>query len=221
MPFLAIDLLFFGANLMKVLDGGYVPLLVAALVVTIVRVWMEGTRLLAIREARMETPLPELLDMLGRRPPATISGAAIYLTAHADHAPVALLHTLKHFGSLHERNLILTVATADVPRVPDAGRVRFERLDDRFCRATMTFGYMEAPDVPHGLDMSPDLAREFDAATASFIVSRRTLKPAADGAMPAWRSRLFIFLARNAAGATDYFRIPAGRVVEIGTQVNL
>lgn len=220
-PFLVIDLVFLGANLMKVLDGGFVPLLIAAAVVTLMWTWMRGVSVLTLKDKQSEIPLSDLLRQLGRKPPPTIPGTAVFLTAHPENAPVALMHSLKHFKSLHEHNVILTIRTADVPRIEDKDRVEMIELEQGFRQVTMTFGYMEEPNVPHGLGLCRKLGWKFDIMSTSFLVSRRSLKLAAQSAMPAWQSRLFMFLARNAAGATDYFHIPAGRVVEIGTQVNL
>jgi KUP system potassium uptake protein len=221
LPFLAIDLVFLGANLMKVLEGGYVPLLIAAMVIFVMWTWVKGVNILARKDRQTEIPLSDLLRQLERKPPASIPGVAVYLTAHPEFAPVALMHSLKHFKSLHEQNVVLTVATADVPRIEDADRVEIRELSPRFRHVTMMFGYMEEPNVPRGLALCREKGWTYDMMTTSFLVSRRSLKLAAKSAMPAWQSRLFIYLARNAAGATDYFQIPAGRVVEIGTQVNL
>ncbi|KAF0229403.1 MAG: KUP system potassium uptake [Beijerinckiaceae bacterium] len=220
-PFLAIDLIFLGANLMKVLEGGYVPLIIASLVITLMWTWVRGTAVLARKDLQTEIPLAELLRQLERKMPPTVSGTAVYLTAHPELAPVALMHSLKHFKSLHERNVILTIVTADVPRVPESERVTMTDISPRFRQVTMTFGYMEEPNVPHGLALCRKLGWKFDIMSTSFLVSRRSLKLAAHSVMPAWQSRLFIFLARNSATASDYFHIPAGRVVEIGTQVNV
>ncbi len=131
------------------------------------------------------------------------------------------MHSLKHFKSLHEHNVILTIRTSDVPRISDSERVQMADLPLGFRQVTMTFGYMEEPNVPHGLGLCRKLGWKFDIMSTSFLVSRRSLKLATRSAMPTWQSRLFIFLSINAAGATDYFHIPAGRVVEIGTQVNI
>jgi KUP system potassium uptake protein len=220
-PFLAIDLIFLGANLMKVLEGGYVPLIIAALVITIMWTWVRGTAVLARKDEQTEIPLDEILRQLERKMPPVIPGTAVYLTAHPQLAPIALMHSLKHFKSLHEQNVILTIVTADVPRVPDGERVTMVNMSPRFRQVTMTFGYMEEPNVPHGLALCRRLGWKFDIMSTSFLVSRRSLKLAAHSVMPVWQSRLFIFLARNSATASDYFHIPAGRVVEIGTQVNV
>ena len=220
-PLMAVDVVFLGANMVKILEGGYATILVAALVLATMRTWRKGAQLLAQKDRAAETPLADLLAILERRPSAQTPGTAVFLTAHPDMAPVALMHSLKHFKVLHAHNVILTVATADVPRVSDADRVKLKRLAANFTAVTLTFGYMDEPNVPRALALCAPLGWDFDAMSTSFLVSRRALKPAADSPLPLWQNRLFILLNRNAAGATDYFQIPAGRVVEIGTQVNL
>ena len=219
--FLLIDLIFLGANLMKVMDGGYVPLLIATILAVVMWTWLKGTSLLKAKDRQIEIPLTDLIGQLERKLPSTISGTAIYLTANPDQAPVSLMHSLKHFKSLHEHNVILTVRTADVPRIPEAERIAMEEINPRFRRVMITFGYMEEPNVPNALGLCRKQGWTFDIMSTSFMVSRRSLKLAASSGMPAWQSRLFIVLSRNAASATDYFHIPAGRVVEIGTQVNV
>lgn len=219
--FLVIDLIFLGANLMKVMEGGYVPLVIAAALATIMWTWLRGTSLLKAKDRQIEIPLSDLIGQLERKYPPTIPGTAIFLTANPEQAPVSLMHSLKHFKSLHEQNAILTVRTADVPRIPEAERIEMAEINARFRRITMTFGYMEEPNIPRALDLCRTPGWTFDIMSTSFLVSRRSLKLAARSGMPAWQSRLFIFLARNAASPTDYFHIPAGRVVEIGTQINV
>jgi KUP system potassium uptake protein len=220
-PLVAIDVVFLGANMLKVLEGGYVPLLVAVLIVVVMRTWAKGTAVLAAKDSQSAIPLVDMLAMLERRPPIEIPGTAVYLTAHPDLAPVALMHSLKHFKALHAHNVVLTVATADVPRVPDSERVTLRKIGRNFLAVSLSFGYMDEPNVPKALALCGPLGWNFDALSTSFLVSRRALKPAAASDLPAWQVRLFMLLSRNAAGATDYFQIPAGRVVEIGTQVNL
>lgn len=220
-PFLAIDLIFLGANLMKVLEGGYVPLLIAGLIMLVMWTWVRGTAVLARKDQQSEIPLADILHSLERKMPPAIPGTAVYLTANPELTPVALMHSLKHFKSLHEQNVILTIVTADVPRIADSERVMMSDISPRFRQVTMKFGYMEEPNVPKALGLCRKLGWKFDIMATSFLVSRRSLKLAAHSIMPAWQSRLFIFLARNSATASDYFHIPAGRVVEIGTQVNV
>jgi KUP system potassium uptake protein len=165
--------------------------------------------------------LDTILRQLDKKPIAIIPGTAVYLTSSPQTAPVALMHSLKHFKSLHEYNVILTIVTATVPRVDPEDRVQMEIINPRFRRVTMTYGYMEDPNVPQGLAKCRALGWKFDIMSTSFLLSRRTLKLSSKSKLPGWQSRLFIFMARNSAGASDYFHIPAGRVVEIGTQVNI
>ncbi len=220
-PFLAVDLVFLGANLTKVLEGGAVPLLIAGAVIILMRGWMRGTAQLEEKARKSDVPMKLILDSLEKKPPALVQGTGVYLTAQPDLAPVALIHMLKHFKALHEHNVILTIVTADVPRVPDAERIDMVEFSPLFRRVTMRFGYMEEPNVPHGLGLCRKLGWKFDIMSTSFLLSRRALRPATSSAMPAWQRALFFFLSRNATNASDYFHIPAGRVVEIGAQVNL
>jgi KUP system potassium uptake protein len=221
LPFLLIDLIFLGANMLKVLDGGYVPLAIAAVVVMVMLTWLRGTAVLVQKEQDAEVALDTILRQLDKKPIAIIPGTAVYLTSSPQTAPVALMHSLKHFKSLHEYNVILTIVTATVPRVDPEDRVQMEIINPRFRRVTMTYGYMEDPNVPQGLAKCRALGWKFDIMSTSFLLSRRTLKLSSKSKLPGWQSRLFIFMARNSAGASDYFHIPAGRVVEIGTQVNI
>ena len=219
LPFFLIDLVFLGANMMKVLQGGYVPLLMAAVMMLIMYTWVRGTAILAKKSRRDDVPLADMIGMLEKKPPARVPGTAVFLTADPETTPVSLMHSLKHYKALHEANVILTVVTADIPRVPDNERVEMVKLSESFSLVTMTFGYMEEPNVPHALGLCRQLGWKFDIMSTSFFVSRRSLRPSAKSEMPFWQDRLFILLARNASDATDYFHIPTGRVVEIGTQI--
>ena len=222
LPFLALDLVFLGANLIKIGDGGYVPLGIAAAMLTAMASWMRGTALVAAKDREAELPLATLLDQIGRSDSvATVPGTAVFLTATPDLAPSALLHSLKHFKSLHEQNVILTIATAGVPRVSAADQVRIEDIDERFRRVELTYGYADEPDVPQALLQCRRQGWKFDIMATSFILSRRRLRISTRSGLPDWQGRLFIALSRNAAGASDYFRIPASRVVEIGAQMNI
>ncbi|MDO8986229.1 potassium transporter Kup [Cypionkella sp.] len=220
-PFLLIDLIFLGANLLKVFDGGYVPLALAALVICVMLTWRQGTAVLVRKEHEAEVALTTILRQIETKPIPVIPGTAIYLTSSPDTAPVALMHSLKHFKSLHAQNVILTIVTATIPRVAIEDRVQMEEINPRFRRITLTYGYMEDPNVPEGLILCRKLGWKFDIMSTSFLLSRRSLKLSSKSTLPGWQRRVFIFMARNAAGASDYFHIPAGRVVEIGTQVNL
>jgi KUP system potassium uptake protein len=220
-PFLAVDLTFFSANLLKIVEGGWAPLAFAAVVMTIMYTWRRGTRLLFEKTRRLEMPLKDLVARLERKPPQRVPGTAVFLTSDPLSAPTALLHSLKHYKVLHEHNVILTVQTADTPRVERDDRVRIERIGDTFSTVRLRFGFMETPNVPKALAIARKLGWQFDIMSTSFFLSRRSLKPAARSGMPRWQDRLFIKLARAANDATDYFQIPTGRVVEVGTQVTV
>ena len=220
-PFLAVDLTFLAANLLKIVDGGWVPLALGTLLMIVMYTWRRGTRLLFEKTRRQETPLADLVAMLERKPPQRVPGTAVFFTSDPASAPTALMHSLKHYKVLHEQNVILTVKTIDTPRVSAAERVRIERVSPTFLRVRLCFGYMESPNVPKALAIARKLGWQFDIMSTSFFLSRRALRPAAHSGMPRWQDRLFIWLARAANDATDYFQIPTGRVVEVGTQVTI
>jgi len=218
-PFLLIDLTFFGANLLKVLEGGWMPLALGGLVMLIMYTWRRGSRLLREKTRRNEMPLRALVAMLEKKPPPQVPGTAVFLTSDPTNAPTALMHSLKHYKVLHEKNVVLTVETADTPTVNLEDRVQIEHISESFSCVTLHFGYMETPNVPKALAIARKLGWQFDIMSTSFFLSRRSLRFAAKSAMPRWQDRLFMQLARGANDATDYFQIPTGRVVEIGTQV--
>ncbi len=221
LPFLFIDLTFLAANLLKVVEGGWMPLALGVLVMAVMYTWRRGSRLLFEKTRRQEMPLESLVASLEKKPPARVPGTAVFLTSDPASAPTALLHSLKHYKVLHEKNVILTVETADLPRVDPAERVRIEPVGKTFSRVVLRFGFMETPNVPKALAIARKLGWQFDIMSTSFFLSRRSLKPAAHSGMPRWQDRLFIGLTRVANDATDYFQIPTGRVVEVGTQVTV
>lgn len=210
---------FFLANVVKVLDGGWVSIGVAALTGLIMATWVRGSRLLFEKTRKNEVPLDFLADNLAQKPPYLVDGTAVFLTGDPLSAPTALMHSLKHYKVLHRQNVVLSVVTAQEPTVPDSERVSIEKLNDLFMRVRLTFGYMEHPNVPKALAICRKQGWKFDIMTTSFFLSRRSLKPSPNSGMPLWQDRLFIMLARTAADATEYFQIPTGRVVEVGTQV--
>jgi KUP system potassium uptake protein len=220
-PFLMIDGTFLAANLLKLLDGAWAPLAFASFLILLMWTWRRGTRILADKTRRTEVPLDMLVRNLEKKPPHRVPGTAVFLTSDPDYSPTALLHNLKHNKILHDKNVILTVATADTPRVSDEERITITPISDHFSRVKMKFGYMETPNVPRGLAIARKLGWTFDIMSTSFFVSRRSIKPAAHSGMPLWQDKLFIGLARNASDATDFFQIPTGRVVEVGTQVTV
>jgi KUP system potassium uptake protein len=220
-PFLLIDLVFLGANLLKVLEGGWVPLALAGAVMVVMYTWRRGSRLLFEKTRRSEIPLEQLIRSLERKPPARVPGTAVFLTSTPESAPTALMHSLKHYKVLHENNVILTIETADMPRVDPAERVSMQRVSETFARVVLRFGFMESPNVPKALAIARKHGWQFDIMSTSFFLSRRSLKPAARSGMPRWQDHLFIGLTHVANDETDYFQIPTGRVVEVGTQVTI
>lgn len=180
-----------------------------------------GSRLLVMKTRKLEIPLDTLVASLEKKPPIRVPGTAVFLTSDPGFAPTALMHSLKHYKVLHEKNVILTVETADTPRVNPAERVRIEPVGETFLRVVLRFGFMEQPNVPKALAIARRAGWTFDIMSTSFFLSRRLLKPAAKSGMPRWQDRLFISLTRTANDATDYFQIPTGRVVEVGTQVTV
>ena len=220
-PFIVVDATFLSANLLKVVEGGWVPLAFGTVVMVIMYTWRRGSRLLFEKTRRQEISLEHLVRMLEKKPPIRVPGTAVFLTSTPDSAPTALMHSLKHYKVLHEQNVILTIETADTPRVDPAERVRIEQVGDTFSRVVLRFGFMENPNVPRALAIARKLGWTFDIMSTSFFLSRRALKPAAHSGMPRWQDRLFIMLTRMANDATDYFQIPTGRVVEVGTQVTI
>ncbi|TIQ58949.1 MAG: potassium transporter Kup [Mesorhizobium sp.] len=217
--FVFIDTGFFAANIVKVFEGGWASLAIAAGIVMTMWTWIRGTRYLFDKTRRNEIPLDFLAANLLKKKPQLVSGTAVFLTSDPVSAPTALMHSLKHYKVLHEQNVILSVVTAQQPVVPDSDRVKMETINELFMRVTLTFGYMEQPNIPRALAICRKQGWKFDIMTTSFFLSRRSLKASPNSGMPVWQDKLFIGLARTAADATEYFQIPTGRVVEIGTQV--
>jgi KUP system potassium uptake protein len=220
-PLVLVDTTFFAANLLKLFEGAWAPLLFGAAMVLLISTWQRGMRLLANKTRRIEVPLETLLKSLEKKPPHAVPGTAVFLTSDPEFAPTALLHNLKHNKVLHEHNVILTIVTADTPRVSDDERVQMTQITPHFTRVALRFGYMETPNVPKALAIARRHGWHFDIMATSFFLSRRALKPAARSGMPRWQDRLFIGLAKSASDATDFFQIPTGRVVEVGTQVTI
>lgn len=217
--FLFIDIGFFASNIVKVFEGGWASLAVAFAIIMAMWTWVRGSRYLFDKTRRNEIPLDFLAGNLLKKKPQLVSGTAVFLTSDPQSAPTALMHSLKHYKVLHEQNVILSVVTAPQPLVPDSERVKMETVNELFMRVTLTFGYMEQPNIPRALAICRKQGWKFDIMTTSFFLSRRSLKASPNSGMPVWQDKLFIGLARTAADATEYFQIPTGRVVEIGTQV--
>jgi KUP system potassium uptake protein len=217
-PLLLIELVFFAANIIKIVEGAWVPLLAAGALMAVMLTWRRGTGIVRAGD-RSNADLDAVVQALERKPPVRVSGTAVFLTATPEAAPSSLLHNLKHNRMLHERNVLLTVKTAEVPHVASSERVHVERLSESFTAVTLTYGFMDTPDVMKGLQLCGRKGFNIDPGSTSFFLSRRTLRPAARSQMSRLQEKLFIWLAGSAEDATAYFQIPAARVVEIGTQI--
>jgi len=219
--FFAIELLFFASNISKLLEGGYIPVVIGGAIILIMRTWMRGTSLLEQRMRRDSIPTRELIRMFDKSKPVRVAGTAVFLTSDPEVAPVALMHNLKHNKVLHERVLLISVRTEDVPRVGPEARFEIEQLAKDFTRVVIHYGFMESPSIPAAMAELRKSGIKFDIMTTSFFLGRRTLKQSSHSEMPDWQDKLFIALAGRAANATDFFHIPSDRVVELGAQVSI
>jgi KUP system potassium uptake protein len=218
-PLFAVDLAFFSANSLKLLSGGWVPLTIASAVILLMSAWMRGSAIVAAKARRDRIPLADFLASLARKQRHLVHGTAVYLTPEPTLTPGALLHNLKHNGVLHEQNVIVTVRTADQPRVPDAERGSFETISDAFTLVTLEFGFMERPDVPAGLATLSVPGVALDPMRVSYFLGRRSLVAGPDHGLSQFLDRLFLAMARNSADPSEVFAIPPGRVVEMGVQM--
>jgi len=218
-PLVLIEQVFFAANMIKVLEGGWLPLALACLLAIIMASWVRGAGILARYTRKNEAELDWLVRKLEAKPPHRVPGTAVFFTADLDFAPTSLMHNLKHNRVLHERNIILSIRTEDTPRVARHERVSVDRSNDTFIKVTARYGFMETPSIPKILDVLKRKDLNIDMGSTSFFLSRRSLRVTPKSEMPKWQERLFIMLARSAQDATTYFKIPVDRVVEVGTQV--
>ena len=220
--FLAVDLTFFAAAMHKVLEGGWFPLLLGAIVFTIMVTWRRGRAMLNDRLLKGALPLQSFLASLLGSPLQRVPGTAVFLTSAPDATPHALLHSLKHYKVMHEQNVFLHVDFRDVPYVPEAERVQCEMLAARCWRVVVAYGFMDRPDIPRALELCKASGLEFEAMEVSYFLSREKVVPIEDvGGMARWRDRLFAAMARNAGTVTDFFEIPTNRVVELGARVEI
>jgi len=219
---LVVDLAFFSANLLKIGDGGWFPLLVGAAVFTLMSTWRRGRELLRRRLDRETEPMRAFLERIKREPPHRVPGTAIFLTGRSRGVPPMLLHHLEHNQVLHERIVLLTTVTEETPRVPASERLDVEELDKGFYRILVHYGFMQSPNVPVALRLWQLVGPEIDREKTTFYLGRETLIPTDERpGMMLWREHLFAFLSRNAARATAFYNIPPDRVVELGIQVEL
>jgi KUP system potassium uptake protein len=219
--FLVIDLSFFVANFSKIAHGAWFPLVIGAGVFTVMTTWKKGRALVAERFYSKNPPLVDLVASIAQDPPPRVPGKAVFLAGTAGPSPPALLHNLKHNKVLHEDVVVLTVATADVPRVRRSDRVEVTDLGHGFWRVIARTGFMEEPNVPEILTLARKRGMTFDPTDAVFFLGRERLVPQPGARMAGWRKAVFSFLSLNALGATRYFGIPSGQVVEIGAQIDV
>jgi KUP system potassium uptake protein len=223
-PLLFIESIFLGSNLTKLHHGGYVPVLIASCFVVIMWTWRRGTKILFEKTRRTHIPLGTFVKSLEKKSehgPIEVPGTAIFLTSDPTSTPAALLHNLKHNHVLHSQNIILTIKTQNRPRVPIEERGRIERISEHFQLLELSFGFQETQNVSQALAHLRKTGLKFDIMSTSFYLGRRKLIPDANSGMPSWQDRLFIALASAATDPSDYFRLPANRVVELGAHVTV
>jgi KUP system potassium uptake protein len=220
--FMLIDVVFFASAMHKVLDGGWFPLVLGAIVFFVMVTWRRGRETLLEQLRGSSPPLEGFLKSLFVYPPQRVPGTAVFLTSTPDATPNALLHSLKHYKVLHERNVFLTVEFGDAPSVPLGRRVMSERLADDCWRVTARYGFMERPDVALALELCAPEGLQLDPMEVTYFLSREKIVPrTTEGGIAQWRDRVFATMARNAGSITDFFNIPTNRVVELGTRVEI
>ncbi len=217
---LAVELMFGAANALKIVHGGYMPVLIGATIILLMLTWQKGRRLLALRIARESIELEGLLESLERRSPARVAGAAVFMQTAAKFAPSALMHNLKHNRVLHDKLIFVTVETTEEPR-HEGDRVTARQAALGAWIVEARFGYMEQPDVPAALRACKDHGLEVDPRQASYFLGRRSIRISPRAAMPFWQQRIFIMLTNQSARAIEFFRIPPDRVVELGMQMSI
>ncbi|MEP3758689.1 MAG: KUP/HAK/KT family potassium transporter, partial [Marinomonas sp.] len=218
--FLIVDGAYFAANLTKVPDGGWFPLLVGFLAFLLLTTWAKGRKLMRDRMSEVALPM-EIFAKSAKNSATRVPGTAIFMASTTEGVPSALLHNIKHNKVLHERVVILTVDIADVPYVDPANRCEYRDMGDGFFRAVLRYGFMEETNVPEGLKQMKQCGGEFEMMQTSFFLSRQTLLPSENPGMPIWREKIFAWMLRNAATAMEFFRLPTNRVVELGSQVEI
>ncbi len=219
--FLVPELAFFTANLLKVAHGGWFPLVVGVVVYTVMTTWKTGRALIRERLQAGYLPFAMLLEDFQHNPPMRVKGTAVFLSGNPQGTPVALLHNIKHNKVLHQRVVVLTVVTDEVPHVPPARRVGVEKLQEGFYRVIAHYGFMDEPSVPDVLQASAAYGLECKPMETTFFLSRETIIPSPKPGMALWREKLFAIMARNAQRANVFFRLPANRVIELGIQIEL
>jgi KUP system potassium uptake protein len=216
LPFVIVEGVFLASNLMKFFDGGFLPVFFAAYIVLMMVTWVQGTRYLHKHSARKSVSMVDLIEKMDRNPPHVVTGTAIFLTSDSRNAPEALMQNLKHNQVIHEKNIILTVAVAEVPIVPEAQRLIVEHLSSRIVRAIVSFGYMETPDVLSALYNADKQGLNIDVEKVTFFLGRHKIISNPRRGLPGWQDKIYIAMSRSAVSATDFYKIPPSQVIEIG-----
>ncbi|MDD2885125.1 MAG: potassium transporter Kup [Dechloromonas sp.] len=219
--FLSVELVFLAANILKIPDGGWFPLVAGMGIFVLMTTWKRGRQLLADRLQGERLELLPFIDALGSSPPVRVPGTAVFLNADPSGVPHAMLHNLMHNKVLHERVVLLSVQFFDVPYVPEIDQVEVEALRESFWRVTVRYGFKDEPNVPAALATCTIAGQAFDPLETSYFIGRETLIPSMGSDMAYWRGKLFVAMFRNAGSATAFFRIPSNRVIELGSQVVL
>ena len=217
--FLIIDLAFFSANALKLLHGGWVPVLLAVTLFTLMTTWHRGRRIVLKLLSRGSLPIDLFLDDVAKNKPARVPGTAVFMTSDPDGAPLVLLHHLKHNKVLHQHVILLSILSANVPETPDAERIQVVPLREGFSRVKARYGFMETANVPKVLAACASSGVVADPRDTTYYLGRERLIPGNSPKLARWRKKLFIFMSRNSLSATEYFRIPSNRVVELGAQI--
>ena len=219
--FLAVELTFFAANVLKIPDGGWFPLTIGAFVFLIMSTWKRGGQLLTERTSGEAVELDMFIDVLLISEPVRVGGTAVFMTSNNTRVPNAMLHNLMHNRVLHERVLIVSVRVFDVPYVPDCDRVEVTELKGGFYKVSVQYGFQDEPDIPKALELCAEKGLELDMMETSFFLGRATLIPKVGSEMSYWREKLFVLMYKNASTAMSFYKIPTNRVVELGAQVVL
>ena len=219
LPLALIEQAFFTANMLKVFEGGWLPILLASSMALTMATWVRGYGILSKHSRKNEADLDWLVRKLEAKPPVRVPGTAVFLSGNINAAPTALMHNLKHNRVLHERNVVLSIRTRDTPRVLRHERLEIDRSNETFIKVVAHYGFMETPSIPKILEHCRRKDLNIDIGATSFFLSRRSLRTTSKSEMPYWQETMFIALARSAEDATTYFQIPIDRVVEVGAQV--
>ncbi|WP_421830250.1 potassium transporter Kup [Lacisediminimonas profundi] len=219
--FLLIDIMLFSSTALKLVHGGWFPLVISALMVTIMLTWRDGRELVFGNLKKHAIPLQDFLQSLFISPPIRVEGTGLFFRAEGDGVPHAMLHNLLHNKTLHERIVFLTVFNGDIPSVPVSERVKVHALGHECYQVNVYYGFKDERDIPQALELCKDYGLEFNMMETSFFIARQTVVSTTQGGMAHWREQMFATMSRNARDAADYYKVPTNRVIELGTQIEI